>query len=86
LHETNKFFVALAALFIFFEQNASAQFYFYDNDHYDTPLMFEVGRICRGNELLIRCGGKKRKGRPFVKDLNIGNNQFNGSIYLKCAL
>ena len=77
-----QFFVALAVMFISFEQNASAQFYFYDNDHYDTHLMFEVGGSVGIMNCLSDVGGRKGKGKPYLKDLNIGNNQFNGSIYL----
>jgi hypothetical protein len=61
---------------------ASAQYYFYDNNHYDTPLMFEIGGSLGIMNCLTDIGGKSGLGKPFVKDLNIGNTQFNGSIYL----
>ena len=65
-----------------FSQRASAQFYFYDNNYYDSPLMFEVGGSLGVMNCLSDVGGRKGNGRPFLKDLNIGNTQFNGGIYL----
>lgn len=63
-------------------EKASAQFYFYDNKYYDTPLTFELG----GSVGIMNCftdlGGNKGIGKKFVKDLNLGKTQFAGSIYL----
>ena len=61
---------------------ATAQYYFYDNNFYDTPVMFEVGASVGVMNCLTDVGGRKGFGSPFIKDLNIGNNQLNGSIYL----
>ena len=61
---------------------ATAQYYFYDNNFYDTPVMFELGASVGVMNCLTDIGGRKGFGKPFVKDLNIGNNQLNGSIYL----
>jgi hypothetical protein len=61
---------------------AAAQYYFYNNGSYDTPLMFELGGSVGLMNCLTDVGGKSGLGKPFVKDLNLGNNQFNGSIYL----
>lgn len=74
--------VLVAVLMVSFQQTASAQFYFFDKDYYDTPLMFEVGGSFGVMNCLTDVGGRKGNGRPFLKDLNIGNNQLNGSIYL----
>ena len=60
---------------------ASAQYYFYDNYSYDMPVMFELGGSVGLMNCLTDVGGRSGLGKPFVKDLNIGNNQFNGSIY-----
>ncbi len=64
---------------------ASAQYYFYDNNSYDTPLMFELGGSVGIMNCLSDVGGRKGVGKGFVKDLNIGNNQLNGSIYLSAT-
>jgi hypothetical protein len=77
-----KLIVIVAVLTASFNQTASAQFYFFDKDYYDTPLMFEVGGSLGVMNCLTDVGGRKGNGKPFLKDLNIGNNQFNGSIYL----
>ena len=45
------------------------------------PVMFELGASVGVMNCLTDVGGKSGLGKPFVKDLNIGNNQFNGSIY-----
>ena len=59
----------------------NAQYYFYDNSHYDSPVIFEIG----GSVALMNCltdiGGRKGIGKKFVKDLNIGNTQMAGSLY-----
>jgi len=64
---------------------ASAQYYFYDSYSYDSPLMFELGGSVGIMNCLTDVGGKKGLGKPFVKDLNLGNNQLNGSIYLSAT-
>lgn len=74
--------VIVAVLMASFNQTASAQFYFFDNQYYDTPLMFEVGGSLGVMNCLSDVGGRKGNGGPFLKDLNIGNNRFNGTIYL----
>jgi hypothetical protein len=63
-------------------QKTAAQFYFYDNNFYDTPVMFEFGGSVGIMNCLSDVGGLRGNGRPFLKDLTIGNNQVNGSIYL----
>ena len=77
-----RFFVIVGVLMMAFEQNANAQFYFYDNEYYDTPLMFEVGGSLGVMNCLTDLGGNKGFGKPFAKDLNVGNSNFNGGMYL----
>ena len=75
--------VLIAALLLIANtQKAAAQYYFYDNNHYDNPLLVEAGVSVGIMNCLTDIGGKAGLGRPFVKDLNIGNNQLNGSIYI----
>jgi len=61
---------------------ASAQYYFYDNDSYNTPVIFELGGSVGLMNCLSDVGGRKGIGKGFIKDLNIGNTQLNGSVYL----
>ena len=65
-----------------FGQTISAQFYFRDNNYYDSPLMFDMGGSVGVMNCLTDVGGKKGIGKPLIKDLNIGNTQLNGSIYV----
>jgi len=74
--------IAIAAILTAFGQPASAQYYFYDNNSYDSPLMFEIGGSFGVMNCLSDIGGKKGLGKPFIKDLNIGNSRMNGGIYL----
>jgi hypothetical protein len=64
---------------------ASAQYYFYDNNHYDNPLMFEIGGSIGIMNCLTDIGGQKGVGKPFIKDLNLGDTRFNGSVYLSAT-
>ncbi|MBK8494036.1 MAG: hypothetical protein IPL50_02795 [Chitinophagaceae bacterium] len=63
-------------------EKASAQYYFYDNNYYDTPLTFEVGGSVGFMNCLTDIGGNKGIGKKFVKDLNLGKTKIAGSIYL----
>ncbi len=63
-------------------KKTAAQYYFYDNNYYDNPLVFEVGGSVGIMNCLTDLGGKKGIGKKFVKDLNFGNTQLAGSVYL----
>lgn len=56
-------------------QKCCAQYYFYDNDTYDTPLTYELGGSVGAMNCLTDLGGKRGIGKRFLKDLNIGNQQ-----------
>lgn len=74
--------IATTLLFIAAGERASAQYYFYDASSYNNPVMFEFGVSTGIMNCLTDIGGKKGLGKKFTKDLNLGNNQLNGSIYL----
>jgi hypothetical protein len=74
--------VVIAILLTAFEQKAIAQFYYYNNDYYDSPVTYEVGGSFGVMNCLSDIGGRKGVGKPFIKDLNIGNFQLNGGFYL----
>ena len=63
-------------------QKTTAQYYFYDNNYYDNPIVYEIGGSVGIMNCLTDLGGKKGIGKKFVKDLNFGNTQFAGSVYL----
>ena len=63
-------------------EKASAQYYFYDNKYYDSPLLFELGGSVGIMNCLTDLGGRKGIGKKFIKDLNMGKTKLAGSIYL----
>ena len=60
---------------------ASAQYYFYNDSYYDSPVLFEVGGSLAVMNSLTDIGGKKGIGKKFIKDLNVGNTAFGGGAY-----
>lgn len=72
----------LSALMLFISVRSSAQYYFYNDSYYDTPLMFEVGVSVGAMNCLTDLGGAKGIGAKFTKDLNIGRTEFTGGAYL----
>jgi hypothetical protein len=63
-------------------QRSAAQYYFYDNNYYDNPILFELGASVGAMNCLTDLGGKKGVGKKFIKDLNFGNTKLAGSAYL----
>ena len=76
------FLIATFLLLVASGYTACAQYYFYDNNYYDTPLMFEIGGSVGMMNCFTDIGGQKGGGKPFIKDLNFGNTRLSGSIYL----
>ncbi len=60
---------------------ATAQYYFYNQDYYDNPIVFEIGGSIGAMNCLTDLGGKKGIGKRFIKDLNIGKTHLAGSIF-----
>ncbi len=75
-------FTAGLAFLAFLGQQANAQYYFYNDNYYDSPIMYEVGGSVGAMNSLTDIGGKKGIGGKFFKDLNIGNTEFAGSFYV----
>ena len=78
----NIFLLSLVILFAGYSQKATAQYYFYNDTYYDSPLLFELGGSAGVMNCLTDLGGKKGIGKKFVKDLNIGKTEFEGGLYL----
>jgi len=67
-----------------FSINASslkAQFYYYNDRYYDSPLAFEIGGSAGLMNSLTDLGGKKGIGKNFIKDLNWKNAKPSFSVY-----
>ena len=62
-----------------------AQFYFYDKNTYNSPVVYEFGGSVGVMNCLTDIGGRKGIGGKFIKDLNFGNTQLNGSLYLSAT-
>lgn len=66
----------------FTSQQSSAQYYFYNDMYYDNPVVFELGASAGIMNCLTDLGGRKGIGKKFIKDLNMGNTQLSGGLYL----
>jgi hypothetical protein len=73
---------ALAFVFCGLANKSAAQYYFYDNNYYDNPVVYELGVSAGVMNCLTDLGGKKGIGKRFIKDLNVGNTQLAGSIFV----
>lgn len=69
-------------LFFVTIQKSKAQYYFYDNNYYDNPVLFEIGGSVGFMNSLTDVGGKKGIGKKFIKDLVLKNSQLSGSVYV----
>ena len=78
-----KYKIVLILTIVFFLQiqKILAQDYFYDNKSYSATVMYEGGGSLGIMNCLTDLGGKSGLGKSFLKDLNFGNNQINGSLY-----
>jgi len=65
-----------------FFQKASAQFYYYDDKYYDSPIIYEVGVSVGVINCLTDIGGRKGIGKKFIKDVNWGKTQFAFGVTL----
>ncbi len=48
----------------------------------DNPVVFELGLSGGIMNCLTDIGGRKGIGKKFIKDVNLGNTQLNGSVYI----
>ncbi len=78
----NTLFVSIILMLTTPVEKASAQYYFYDNNYYDSPITYELGGSIGFMNCLTDLGGRKGIGKKFIKDLNMGNSQLAGSIFL----
>lgn len=79
-----KITIALSIILMLFTsiEKANAQYYFYDDKYYDSPLMFELGASVGVMNCLTDLGGRKGIGKKFIKDLNMGKTKFAASVFL----
>ena len=60
---------------------AKAQYYFYNENYYYNPVVFELGGSIGLMNCLTDLGGKKGIGKNFIKDLNLKNSRPSFSLY-----
>jgi hypothetical protein len=77
-----KLILIIFFLLAFSIQKITAQYYFYNKDYYDTPVIYELGGSIGLMNCLTDLGGKKGTGKKFIKDVNFKNTQLAGSIFL----
>jgi hypothetical protein len=58
-----------------------AQYYFYNEDYYDDPILYEAGMSLGVMNCLTDLGGNKGLGKMGLKDLNTGKTNFAASLY-----
>ena len=49
-------------------KNINAQYYFFDGEYYDNPILYEAGISLNAMNCLTDLGGKKGLGTKFLKD------------------
>lgn len=74
--------VSFCTLLLAYSKNATAQYYFYDDDYYDTPVLFEIGASIGAMNCLTDIGGNKGIGKRFIKDLNLGKTSFCAGVFI----
>ncbi len=75
------FVLSLVIILTGYSKKAAAQYYFYNDKYYDSPLLFEIGGSIGVMNCLTDLGGKKGIGKKFIKDLNLGKTEFAGGLY-----
>jgi hypothetical protein len=83
-----KLFISLITfLLLFTTKKAAAQdnYYYYDNNYFDSKFMFEFGGSLGVMNCLTDVGGKLGIGGPFLKDLNIGNTNFEEGAFFSAT-
>jgi len=76
-----KYRISIFLILFCFAHQLKAQ-YFYDDNYYNNPLIFEAGISIGPMNSLTDIGGRIGRGQRGVKDLNIKSTTLYGSIYL----
>ncbi len=66
-------------------KNVNAQYYFFDGEYYDNPVLYEAGISLNAMNALTDMGGKKGIGKKFLKDLNIGKTHISGGVFFSAS-
>lgn len=66
-------------------QKAGAQYYFYNDDYYDNPVLFEIGASLNAMNCLTDIGGKEGVGARWFKDINLGKTTIGGGAFISAS-
>ena len=67
---------------VLYSYPVKSQYYFYNDDYYDTPITWELGFSAGGMNCLTDLGGKKGIGGKFIKDINWNATRLFGSLHV----
>jgi hypothetical protein len=73
-------FMALAC-FLLVPSVSKAQYYYYNDKFYESPVLFEAGFSAGIMNCFTDLGGKKGIGKDFIKDMNWKNAKASTGIY-----
>lgn len=79
----NRFTKVTLFLFILLGSSfcGQAQYYFFDDDYYDSDVLFEAGISVNAMNSLTDLAGKKGIGKRFLKDLNVGQTHASFGVF-----
>jgi hypothetical protein len=60
---------------------AMSQYYFYNDEYYESALTWEAGLSAGGMNCLTDLGGRKGAGKKFIKDINWNATRPCGGVY-----
>jgi hypothetical protein len=82
-----KVFLSISFLLILMAKadTVKAQYYFFDDEYFDDPWLYEAGISLNAMNCLTDMGGTKGIGRKFIKDLNIGKTHISGGVFFNVA-
>jgi hypothetical protein len=69
-------------LVLIYAITGNAQYYYYNEKFYDSPVVLETGTSVGMLNALTDLGGKRGTGRAFIKDLNWSNSRPAASIHI----
>ncbi len=77
-----KFLIPMLVSAILFSQSLEAQYYYYNNKYFDSPVVFEFGVSGGVMNSLTDLGGKSGMGKTFIKDLRWKTAKPSYGLYL----
>lgn len=72
----------LALLLAMSAGRLQGQYYFYNDQYYNSPVLIEGGFSVGGFNCLTDLGGGKGHGKSFIKDINLKKTHLGGGIYV----